>query len=271
MTVPIASRRIVDITRYGRAGARGDGYEPAMPFTLWASHDCHDHEREVRDIPMTNVVIQCAGRKSSDAGYFQTKDGQRVVFVAYPEEAPRQVGTVYAHPDQVSEDGKHTWRERLLTYNAEPRKNAHGLLPAWRLYQPSEYRALVDVFGSAHTFILSAGWGLIRSDLLTPYYDITLSRPSKCDQHYKWRRPGDHFEDFCHLSPDDAEPVIFMGGANYRPLFESLTSDTTTRKTIYYRSGTIEGRPGFTYERYVCRRRTNWHYSCANDLIAGRL
>ena len=220
---------------------------------------------------MTNVVIQCAGRKSPDAGYFETKDGQRVVFVAYPEEAPRQEGTFYARPDEVSEDGKHTWRERLRFYNAQPRSNVCGLLPAGWLYQPGEYRALVDVFGSVHVFILSAGWGLIRSDFLTPYYDITLSRPSKKHERYKWRRPGDHFEDFCHLPADDAESVIFMGGENYRPLFEGLTSDTAARKTIYYRSGTIKHRPDFTYERYDCRRRTNWHYSCANDLIAGRL
>ena len=220
-----------------------------------------------------NVVIQCAGRKSPDAGYFQTKDGQRVVFVACPKEAPRQEGTVYAHPDEASDDGERTWRKRLLFYNAHPGSNVYDLPLAWRLYQPLEYRALIDKFGFIHVFILSAGWGLIRSDFLTPYYDITLSKPSKKDkdERYKWRRPGDRYEDFCHLPADGAESVIFMGGANYRPLFEGLTSGTATRKTIYYRSSTIERRPGFRYERYDCRRSTNWHYSCANDLIAGRL
>lgn len=242
-----------------------------MFLALWPFRSCYERAREAGRFPLTNVVIQCAGRKSPKAGYFQTKDGQRVVFVACPETAPRQEGTLYARPDEVSDDGEHTWRERLLSYNAQPRSNVCDLLPAWRLYRPGEYRALVDVFSSLHVFILSAGWGLIRSDFLTPYYDITLSRPSDKAERYKWRRPSDHYEDFCHLTADDAEPIIFMGGKNYRPLFENLTSDTRTRKTIYYRSDTVQRRPGFTYERYDSRRSTNWHYSCAKDLIAGRL
>jgi hypothetical protein len=34
---------------------------------------------------------------------------------------------------------------------------------------------LVEKFGIEKVFILSAGWGLIRADFLTPNYDITFS------------------------------------------------------------------------------------------------
>lgn len=220
---------------------------------------------------MTKVVIQCAGRKSLHAGYFHNGDGQRIVFVAHPSEAPQREGTVYAHPDDLSDDGAQTWRQRLLSYNAESPNNVRGLLPAWQLYRPGEYGALVDAFDAAHVYILSAGWGLVRANFLTPYYDITLSKSSKKAECYKWRRPGDDYEDYCHLPADDTEPVIFMGGENYRPLFERLTGGTVAPKTIYYRAEKIVRRPGFAYEKYETRRKTNWHYSCANDLIAGRL
>ena len=194
-----------------------------------------------------------------------------MVFVARPDEAPTSESTVYARPDYVSVDGARTWRQRLLSYNAQPGENVWGLLPAYKLYQPEQYRGLVDRFGAEHVFILSAGWGIIRSDFLTPNYDITLSRPSEKEDRYKWRRLGDHCEDFCHLPADDTDPVIFLGGKNYLPLFEGLTGEIAARKTIYYRSTAIEQRHGFIYEKYDCRRSTNWHYSCATDLIAGRL
>jgi hypothetical protein len=33
----------------------------------------------------------------------------------------------------------------------------------------------VDRFGLENVYVLSASWGLIRADFLTPYYDITFS------------------------------------------------------------------------------------------------
>lgn len=220
---------------------------------------------------MTKVVIQCAGWKSLHAGYFHNRDGHRIVFVAHPSEAPQREGEVYSRPDDLSDDGGQTWRQRLLTYNAQSGNDIWGLLPAWQLYRPGEYGALVDAFGTARVYILSAGWGLIRADFLTPYYDITLSRPPKKAELYKWRRPGDDFEDYCHLPAGDTEPVIFMGGESYRPLFERLTSGAVAPKTIYYRAEEIARQPGFAYEKYESRRKTNWHYSCVSDLIAGEL
>ena len=110
------------------------------------------------------VVIQCAASKRSDAGRLVRADGKPVTFVAHPELAPADGTSVYARPDDLSEDGI-PWRESLLNYNAEPRDNPLGLCPAYQLYQNKIYAGLVDRFGPKNVYILSAGWGLIRGGL----------------------------------------------------------------------------------------------------------
>ena len=84
------------------------------------------------------VVIQCAGRKQPNAGHLQNNDGRKVMFVAKPNNAPKDVPYAYAHPDG-SDDAGEPWREKLLRYNDTHRGDAGanplGLLPAWQLYQ----------------------------------------------------------------------------------------------------------------------------------------
>ena len=121
------------------------------------------------------VVIQCAATTQPHAGHLRTRDGRDVVFVAKPEIAPISGRELYARPDDVSDTGK-SWRTVLQEYNAAPGENPLGLLPAWQLYRNPAYRVLADHCGQDHLYILSAGWGLIRADFLTPKYDITFSR-----------------------------------------------------------------------------------------------
>jgi len=67
----------------------------------------------------------------------------------------------------------------------------------------------VTRFGVKNVYILSAGWGLICADFLTPAYDITFS-PSAAP--YKRRRKTDRYEDF-RMLPDKAErEIVFFGG-----------------------------------------------------------
>ena len=61
-------------------------------------------------------VIQCAGTKRSDAGYFVADDGRKVLFVADPATAPESQPLRYARPDDETPAG-HTYRERLEQYN----------------------------------------------------------------------------------------------------------------------------------------------------------
>ena len=213
------------------------------------------------------IFIQCAGRKRPDAATFAASDGRLVRFVAQPASAPARTGYVYARPDNVSDDGR-TWRARLIEYN-ERGVNPLNLLPAWQLYEPDAYAALVEKFGTACVYILSAGWGLISAKFLTPAYDITFSQVPK---QKRWMRRGkdDAYEDSC-LMPDDGEPLLFLGGKEYLPLLCRLTAGMTCGKTIFFRTADAPDLPaGFTAVRYETHRRQNWHYNCARDPLKQR-
>src|SRR5690349_10583044 len=119
------------------------------------------------------VVMQCAASKRAAAGHLLSSRGEPVRFVANPAIAPADPYCVYARPDDLSSDGK-SWRRILLDCNRDPGRNAFHLYPAYQLYENDLYGRFVDRFGLENVFILSAGWGLIRADFLTPSYDITF-------------------------------------------------------------------------------------------------
>lgn len=211
-----------------------------------------------------NVVIQCASKKDPAAGSLYAADGRPVMFVADPGRAPSDSAVCYARPDDASDDGR-SWRRRLAEYN-EAGDNPFGLLPAYRLYEHCAYTALAERFGRRNLFILSAGWGLIQASFLTPHYDITFSASA---DDWKRRRKDDCYEDFCML-PDVGEPVVFVGGKDYQPLFSKLTSHLRASKIVFFNSARIPVMSeGFEAVRYSTRTRTNWHYECAQDLAAG--
>ena len=210
------------------------------------------------------VVIQCAAKKSSKAGCLQTSDGRNVLFVADPMAAPLREGTAHFRPDDIAEDGL-SWREKLLKYNEAPGDNPFGLLPAWRLYANSTYEMLKERFGTDRLYILSAGWGLLAADFLTPSYDITFSASA---EKYKRRRKADRYNDFEMLDNPKSEPVVFFGGKDYISLFCELTKSLKASKTVFFNSATPPDTPGCTLKRFVTRTRTNWHYECAKAFIA---
>ena len=212
------------------------------------------------------IVIQCAGRKQPRAASFLAPDGRPVLFLAHPEMAPSSAGHVYARPDEVSHDGR-TWRSRLLDYNRKPEVNPLNLLPAYRLYTPEAYSALVEMFGISQVFILSAGWGLIPAAFLTPNYDITFTGDAK---RWKRRRKTDHFEDYC-LMPDDGDEIVFLGGQAYLRLFSTLTASFKGNRRVFFKSARRPELPeGSTSIKYSTPTR-NWHYECAMDFIAGEI
>ena len=214
------------------------------------------------------VVIQCASRKDTNAGYLSTLDGQPVKFVAKPKLAPKD-RFLYQHPDDVSDRGI-PWKEVLENYNKDPHGNPNGLLPAWRLYTPTRppsiYQRLVDRFGVDNIFILSAGWGLINADFLTPYYDITFSTAKNVDS-YKRRNITESYDDFCLLPKGIDDQMVFCGGKSYIPLFCTLTRDYKGRRVIFYNSPEPPSNACGDLMRFPTTRRTNWHYSCAELLL----
>ncbi|HVC98357.1 MAG TPA: hypothetical protein VND64_32120 [Pirellulales bacterium] len=186
------------------------------------------------------------------------------MFVADPRLAPADGSCCFARPDDPCGDGR-SWRTVLAEYNHREKSNPFGLLPAYRLYENKTYQQLVDRFGVEKVYILSAGWGLIRSGFLTPYYDITFSH--KADP-YKRRGKNDCYGDFCMLPRQTDEPIVFFGGKDYLPLFCSLTAARSAKRIVFYNSKVVPTSvPGCTFQRFPTTTRTNWHYECANDFI----
>jgi hypothetical protein len=211
------------------------------------------------------IVIQCAAIKDHAAGTMKTNDGRAIVFVANPEIAPATINHVFARPDDVAEDGWR-WRDHVLGYNRQPGGNALGLLPAWRLYRNASYGKLVERVGTDKVFILSAGWGLIRADFLTPLYDITFSSRA---EPFKRRKAGDAYDDLNMLELRDTEPVAFFGGKDYLPLFCRLTENYAGRRIAVFNSAREPRAHGVRLVRYYTATRTNWHYEAVDALLNG--
>jgi len=209
------------------------------------------------------VVIQCAASKRPDAGHLRAASGTPVSFVAKPHLAPAAANQAYARPDDLSDTGP-SWRELLLAYNKQPNVNPLRLLPAYQRYENRTYGRIVDQFGVSNVYILSAGWGLIRADFWTPYYDITYSQSA---EDYKRRRKSDQYSDFRMIPAQTDEEVVFFGGKDYVPLFASLTAAIRARKTVFYNASQAPQAAGCKVQRFVTSTRTNWHYECANALI----
>jgi hypothetical protein len=220
------------------------------------------------------AIIQCAGSKRTDAGYLRTRDGQKVMIVADPRHAPNEDGVVYARPDDISDHGG-TWREFLVAYNRDPGRNTLALLPAYELYRNDIYRRLTadPRFGRSKTFILSAGWGLLSADFLTPAYNVTFSPSANKPEHrYKRRKKSDAYRDLCLLPDRVEEDIVAFCSKEYVPLLCRLTDGARGRRVLFYNSEAPPIAPGFVLQRFQeATRNTNWHYDCANAFLDGSM
>ena len=122
-----------------------------------------------------------------------------------------------------------------MDFNKAPGNNPLGLYPAYKLYENGAYGRLVERFGIPSVFILSAGWGLIRADFLTPYYDITYSKNPKVPK-FKRRNKSDKYDDFRMLPDDTQEEIVFFGGMDYLPQFCKLTAGVRGKRIVFYNS-----------------------------------
>ncbi|MCY4150484.1 MAG: hypothetical protein OXF73_14255 [Gammaproteobacteria bacterium] len=188
------------------------------------------------------------------------------MFVANPRLSPPNGNRIYARPDDFAPSGK-SWREELIEYNRDPKGNPHGLLPAWKLYKNLAYKTLADHVGRDRLYILSAGWGLIPSDFLTPKYDITFSKARNVER-YKRRSLRDEYQDI-PLPDGISDPIVFFGGRDYIPLFCKLTTGAKGPRTIYY-AGTTPDVSGCKLKSFG-KPYTNWQYQCARKFVEGRI
>lgn len=222
------------------------------------------------------IIIQCAKRKGKDkdkkkgAPRFIDDQGNTVLFVADSSNAQRETAEKCAHPDEVSPNGE-TWRKRLDAYNTQFKtsgKNPFGLLAASELYFEKIYSALSAKYGSDNVYILSAGWGLVRSDYLLPHYDVTFSE--KASSLSRRVNIGD-WKDHNHLLRDGRDGVRtdVLVGLRYLDLFYALTSHVIDKSevVVHYKSGQTPKRPGYSYRHFEGAKSTTWYYSPANDLL----
>jgi hypothetical protein len=119
---------------------------------------------------------------------------------------------------------------------------------------------------------MSAGWGLIRSDFLTPYYDITFNAQADA---YKRRRTKDRYNDFNMLPNDTDEQIVFLGAKDYRPLFYTLTDRVRGERIVLFKSKYApQKHSNCTFRNFETadpQNRRKWHYECADALIEGNL
>ena len=225
------------------------------------------------------VVMLCAGRKQPDAGHLRRGDGRKVMFVARSHPAPADDGLVYARPDDTADSGI-SWRKELLSYNQRYQAtgdNPLGLLPAWNLYRnrtyPQLYRQLWEKYGPDNLYILSAGWGLIRADFLTPAYDITFSSSARGATAHQRRGKRDiYYDDWRMLPADTDKPVVFFGGQEYARFFGELTGGMRPDlRYVFYNARAAPSVPGCRVIKYDTRQTTNWHYAAARDFMNGRI
>ncbi|MCW0183408.1 MAG: hypothetical protein OJI70_16705 [Zavarzinia sp.] len=198
------------------------------------------------------------------ADHLRTKKGRRVMFVARPELMSPSNVFEFARPDDVSDTGE-TWREKLINYNAQQKQNQLHLSPASDLYTHPTYARLAKKVRSENLFILSAGWGMLPANFLTPNYDITFSAQA---EPYKKRRRGDEYSDFVLPARGQEEPIVFFGGKDYVPLFAELTRSHKGPRTVYYNSQNAPAAPGCRLERFQTTTRTNWHYESADAWLS---
>lgn len=211
------------------------------------------------------VVIQCAARKSPRAGYLRGENNRKVCFVGHPNLAPISTDYLYASPDDMFLE--YSYRERLVEYN-QSGVNPWRLLSAYQLYSNPVYADLVQKLGIDQVYILSAGWGLIRANFLTPSYDITFSQSA---DKYKKRGKRDLYQDFNHLKEVADDDLIFFGGKDYQSLFSELTKNYHGKRFVYYNSAVEPDIMGCETIRYPTATRTNWHYECAKAFLNNRL
>ena len=146
----------------------------------------------------------------------------------------------------------------------ESRLNPMKLLQAFQLYKPPIYRKLVNEYDIKNVFILSAGWGLIRSDFLTPHYDITFSNMAPRGRRRNYEKDTIFKNnDLCQLPRDTEGPIVFVGGRDYAPVFSDLAKPWHCRKVVFYASQRPPAAPGCDLMKYTGGSGTNWHYRCA--------
>ena len=197
------------------------------------------------------VVMVCAGAKNDS------------FFIAYPKDdfVNKPLKESEHHPDDKMNDGRTSWREYLKNH-----QNDKSLLEAYNLYKRNEYKCLYKKY-KTNFYILSAGWGLVKSEFNLPKYDISFSASGKKKRTENIKKPP-FYDDFNQLEVSCEDDIVYVGGKKYLNLFYKLTQNLPNRKIIYYNTQTQPkaNNGNYKYIRYNINYTTNWYYQLAKDL-----
>ena len=224
------------------------------------------------------IVIQCAhGKRDLEPWHY---DGREIKFVANPTKCKEPGPNVcYYRPDDRIPGITMSCREILNQYN-ESREEIPGFFQstsfkkAYELYMNPIYKDLVSEFKEDCVFILSAGWGLVRSDYLLPSYNITFSRSARvCNKRTEDDFSWCDYSQMENMALGKEDKIYFFGTSAYRPLYYHLTCKVAGTKKVYY-CGTnkpeeateYEGQ-GYKYEWYRNKPFQNWPYVCAKERL----
>lgn len=212
------------------------------------------------------VIIQCAGSKSEKAKPF-FKDGKRIEFVARPK-LKEMNDIVFCRPEDPVDGSSRTWIDELLDYN-HGESNPFNLCKAYELYDNEIYRKLNAGFGG-NFYILSAGWGLIRGDLLIPNYDITFASGKDVEKvAVRLKREFEPKALINHLANQQLgsnEPIHVFAGKKYIPLLSAMTEGLRVHLVLHY-----QGKKPSIPDACCCEYRgdpRNWQYQAAKAFLA---
>lgn len=201
------------------------------------------------------VVLVCANNKNDS--YFTNY--QNVKFF----DTSNHQANEFRPDDNIT--SQNTWRTYLIEQQLDV-----NLKRAYQLYSRNEYNCLYNKFKNDF-YILSAGWGLVKSEFRLPKYDITFSNGKKVPINTRRNRniaAAPVYEDFNQLEVNDKEDIFFIGGKEYLKLFYKLTQGLENRKIIFYYGldncpTPIVNQNTFIFINYPSTDNRRWHYEVA--------
>jgi len=200
------------------------------------------------------IVISCSGGKVDIPHLLQ--DNQEIKFRA--ESNPPQ--TFLPYDTIPNQNPPMTWS--AFIENAQNINNP-ALVEAFSLYQPKK-APYQNIYSDLHArfsdnlYILSAGWGLIKSSFRIPTYDITFSNQAKKEKKRSKIDAEFNSNDFKQLNPEKHQRLVCLVSQDYIPQFKRLTNHLSNEK-ITTSIKSVKDIPGVT--------KYNWYYLLAKILI----
>lgn len=223
------------------------------------------------EIRKDDIIVMCCASKKKPIGLFR-HNNRNIDFKAVCE--PRN--GIYRPYDKIIPKAKTSWSDLISSPNVQV-DQTNNLVPAYTMYQNSIYEKLFREFGG-NLYILSAGWGLVKSTFRIPKYNITFSKTDKTPIETIRSQKDKEFndEDFNHLKIKPEKRIIFLGGEEYGKQFVRLTENLKNLKIIcYYNENNCPitlRLPNNTFTAFLWNQggRRKWHYNLAEELISKR-